>query len=57
MGNIHVKLYKIWTSGSGGDFVLRYLLSGALVALLLSGRNHLCNFGKEHYEEQFCELF
>ena len=21
MGNIHVKLYKIWTSGSGGDVV------------------------------------
>ena len=19
-------------------------------------RNHLCNFGKEHYEEQFCEI-
>ena len=23
MGNIHVKLYEIWTSGSGGDIVLR----------------------------------
>ena len=33
MGNIHVKLYEIWTSGSGGDVVLRYFLSGALVAL------------------------
>ena len=21
MGNIHVKLYEIWTSGSGGDVV------------------------------------
>ena len=23
MGNIHVKLYQIWTSGSGRDFVKR----------------------------------
>ena len=23
MGNIHVKLYEIWTSGSGGDVVQR----------------------------------
>ena len=23
MGNIHVKLYKIWTSGSGGNVVSR----------------------------------
>ena len=23
MGNIHVKLYEIWTSGSGGDVVYR----------------------------------
>ena len=27
MGNIHVKLYKIWTSGSGGDVVQRKSLS------------------------------
>ena len=36
MGNIHVKLYEIWTSGLG-DIVLRYFLSGALAALLFSG--------------------
>ena len=23
MGNIHVKLYEIWTSGSGGDVLQR----------------------------------
>ena len=23
MGNIHVKLYEMWTSGSGGDVVYR----------------------------------
>ena len=26
MGNIHVKLYEIWTSGSGGNVVSRKLL-------------------------------
>ena len=33
MGNIHVKLYEIWTTGLGGDVIKRYFLSGALVAL------------------------
>ena len=36
MGNIHVKLYEIWTSGSGGDVVNRDFLSIALTALLFS---------------------
>ena len=36
MGNIHVKLNEIWTSGSGGDVHLRRFLSGALVAPLFS---------------------
>ena len=34
---------------------LRYFLSGYLAALLFSGV-YLCNFGKEYYEEQFCEI-
>ena len=37
MGIVHVKLYEIWTSGSGGDIVQRYFLSGALATLLFSG--------------------
>ena len=36
MGNIHVKLYGIRTSGSKGDVVLRYFLSRALTAPLFS---------------------
>ena len=52
MGNIHVKLYEIWTSGLG-DVVYRQFLSGALAALLFKEWNHLCDFGKGHYEEQF----
>ena len=26
------------------------------MALLFSGANHLCNFGRGHHEEQFCEF-
>ena len=36
MGNIHVKLYEIWTIGSGGDVVQRHFLSTALAAPLFS---------------------
>ena len=56
MVNIHLKVYEIWTSGSGGGFVYRYFLSGALTAFCLVEWNHLCNFGKGHYEVQFCEI-
>ena len=44
MGNIHVKLYEIWTSGSGGDIVKRNFLSGALAALLFSKANPYVRF-------------
>ena len=36
LGNIHVKLYEIWTSGPGGDVVKRHFLSRALAAPLFS---------------------
>ena len=35
---------------------IRQFLSRALAAPL-AGRNHLCNFGRRHHEEQFCEFF
>ena len=44
-----MKLHEIWTSGSGDAFE-RYFLSGALGPFA-----HLCNFGRGHQEEQFCE--
>ena len=47
MGNIHVKLYEIWSSGSGGggeDFVQRYFLSGAQAAVLFSGAELFVQF-------------
>ena len=37
MGNIHVKLYGIWTSGSGGNAIKRHVLSRALAAPLFDG--------------------
>ena len=58
LGNIHVKLYGIWTSGSKGDAVLRHFLSRALTGapLCSADPNHLCNFGRRYHEEQFCEI-
>ena len=47
MGNIHVKLYEIWTSGSGGYVVLIHFLSRALAALLFSGLEPFVQFWKK----------
>ena len=30
--------------------------SGALAAFCSAERNHLCNFGRGYYEEQFCKI-
>ena len=38
-----MKLFLIWTSGSGGD---AFFFSAALVALFSAERNNLCNFGR-----------
>ena len=57
MRNDSVKLFQIWTSGSGGDVIDRYFFFGALAALLFSRGNHKCNFGKGYYEEQFSGIF
>ena len=50
-----LKIFRIRTSGSGENAVLRYFLSGYLAARLLEC-NHLCNFSRGYYEEQFCEI-
>ena len=50
MGNIHVKLYEVWTSGLGGDVVKRYFLSGALAAPLFRGAEPFVLFSR------FCEI-
>ena len=48
MGIIHVKLHKIWTSGSGGDVFQRNSLSmtdrRALAALLFDGAEPFVQF-------------
>ena len=56
MGNIHVKLYEVWTSGLGGDVVKRYFLSVAVAASLFSGAEPFVPFSRGYYEEQFCEI-
>ena len=35
---------------------MSYFLSTALVAILIGGAVLLCNFGRGHYEEHFCEI-
>ena len=48
MRNNSVKSFWIWTSGSGGNAIQRYFLSGAMAALLFSRvePNHTCNFSR-----------
>ena len=43
MRNNSVKLFSIWTSGSGNAFY-QYVLSGALAALLFSGTEPFVQF-------------
>ena len=43
MRNNSVKLFWIWTSGSGGDAFWRYFLSGALGPFCLAERKHVCH--------------
>ena len=43
MGNISVKQNEL------GTVIQEEILSS-------EERNHLCNFGREHLEEQFCEI-
>ena len=57
MRNNSVKLFRICTSGSGGDVVWRHFLSRVLwKPLCLTEQDHLCNFGRRHNEEQFCQI-
>ena len=56
MGNIHVKLYAIWTSDSGGDVFFKDFLSEVLAVLLFSGAEPLCNVERGHHREHSCEV-
>ena len=52
MRNNSVKLFRTWASGSGGDVVKKI----SYLELLLSGRNHLCNFESGHQGEHLGEV-
>ena len=47
-----IKLFSIWTSGYGGNAVLRYFLSKTLAALLFSGAEPFVQFCRGYYEEE-----
>ena len=42
IGNIHVKLFEIWTRGSVGDVIYRHFLSRALVAPFIQWTGTIC---------------
>ena len=44
MGNIHMKLNGIWTSGSGGNVIKIHVLSRALAAALFGGAEPFLQF-------------
>ena len=44
MGNIHVKLYEIWTSGSGGHVILNISYLELWRPSCSVKQNHLYNF-------------
>ena len=51
MRNIHVKLYEIWTSGSGRDVFNIYFLSRALAGPLFSGLEPFVQYWKKASRE------
>ena len=55
MRNNSVKLFSIWTSGSGGNVIKRHFLSRPLAAPLFVGAEPFVQFGRRHHEEQFCK--
>ena len=55
MGNIYVKLFEIWTSGSG-DVVIYISNLELLQPRCLVDWNYLCNLGRRHHKEQSCEI-
>ena len=54
--NNSVKLFIIWTSVSGGDVFKDISYLELWQPLCSAEWNHLCNFGRWHHEEQFCEI-
>ena len=57
MGNIHVKLYEVWTSGLGGDVVKIISYLELWLPLCSEERNHLCYFLKGIMRNNSVKLF
>ena len=68
MRNISAKLFRIWISNAG-DVDKRHFSHSSRVHVLKNisylvlwqplcsaEQNHLCNCGRVHHEEQFCEI-
>ena len=54
--NISVKsCFEFEQAFLGGNVILSYFIL-ALPNILLAKLNHLCYFGRGHYEEHFCEI-
>ena len=56
MGNIHVKLYGIWTSGSKEMSFKDISYLELWQPLCSANPNYLCNFGRRYHEEQLSEI-
>ena len=56
MRNKSVKLFRNWASVSGGVSFKDISYLEPCQSLCSMEGNHLCNFGRVHYEEQFCVI-
>ena len=55
MKNNSVNLFRIWTSGSGGDVVFNISYLELWLPSWSVEQNHLCNFEKGHHGKHSCE--
>ena len=57
MGNIHVKYINMKFGQVVQEMLFKYISYLELWQQLCSvDWNHLCNIGRRHHEEQFCEI-
>ena len=56
MGNIHVKLYGIWTSGQREMLFKDISYQELWQPLWSADQKHLCNYGRRYHETWFCEI-
>ena len=56
MRNNSVNKFWFWTSGSRGYAFKRYFYLELWWPFCSAERNHMCNFGRRHHYEQYCEI-